>query len=170
MFEGGLCFPGPKPNPHQTTVIKSGYTYWRLKHIHQWSAWSGTAQGQLQETDEMKNNKINHGISTPSSLTGGSSGGEIEPFTAAGVTWCQQCLGLEQWNCSLTWKRLHGFSGWPVCIFGKLNGYIPPSALPPDCELHVKLTTDNQFQLRAAVCSAELWRPVADGGHRPLRG
>lgn len=29
--------------------------------------------------------------------------------------------------------------------------------------------TDNQFQLRAEVSSAELWKPV-HGGHGPLKG
>lgn len=105
-----------------------------------------------------------------------AAGRKWPSFTPAGWTRCQQSLGVEWWNCSLTWKRLHGFSGRLVCIFGKLNGYISPSASPPDCELHIKLTdfgpTDNQFQLRADVSSAGglllmvdmgLWRGYIQG-------
>lgn len=103
-----------------------------------------------------------------------AAGGKWPSFTPAGATRCQQSPGLKRWNCSLTWKRLHGFAGRSAHIFGKLHGYISPSASPPDCELHIQPTnfgpTDNQFQLRAEVSSAELWRPVTDGCHGPLKG
>lgn len=55
-----------------------------------------------------------------------------------------------------------------MCIFGKLNGYISSSALPPDCDLQIKMTTDNHFQLRAEVSIAG--SQVADGGHGRLSG
>lgn len=55
-----------------------------------------------------------------------------------------------------------------MCIFGKLNGYISSSALPPDCNLQIKMTTDNHIQLRAEVSIAG--SQVADGGHGPLEG
>lgn len=74
VAEDKRCSPGPKPNPHPTIItFESGSTYWRLRRIHRWSVWSETARGQLEETDEIKNNKMNRGNITLSSLTGGSS-------------------------------------------------------------------------------------------------
>lgn len=172
-----LYVSGPKTNPpSKPCFVKSGNTYWHLRHIRRWSVWSGTSQGQLEETrrDWKQLNESRHHYSHPSQVA--AVGGKWLSFTPAGATLCQQSLGLEGWNCSLTlkgsaWLLLEGLWAYLASVMV----IFPLFASSPDCEQYIKLTvwasfdpTDNPFQLKAEVLSAELWSTVVHGGHEPL--
>lgn len=163
-------------NQNQILTKDSFHQIW--KHLLAFEAYSPMKRLVRNRTRTAGGNRRNgkqlneswHHYTHPSQVA--AVGGKWLSFTPGGATPCQSSLGLEGWNCSLTWKV------WKVCIhLASWMVIFPLFASPPYFEQYIKLSvlasfgpTDNQFQLKAEVSSAELWSAVAHGGHGTLEG
>lgn len=86
--------------PVSASGSKPGSTYWRLKRIHRWSAWSGSAPGQLEEEQQRESQQHQR----QSTLAGG--GGKITPITAIRSRWSSIKMPFKRNNLVLQEDRM----------------------------------------------------------------